>query len=92
MTTRCYINGQNSELQVWVILRVLENMGARDLPDIYALWPVALGLWAYISGKSFMLMLQLLCTLCMLNGNLLHMYICMYVLMYFVINRFSYAM
>ena len=34
-------------------------MGTRDLPDMYALGPVALGLWAYISGKSLMPMLQL---------------------------------
>ena len=34
-------------------------MGTRDLPNMYALSPVALGLWAYISGKSLVLMLQL---------------------------------
>ena len=35
-------------------------MCCRDLPDMYALGPAALGLWAYISGKSLMPMLQLL--------------------------------
>ena len=35
-------------------------MCSRDLPDMYALGPVALGLWAYISGKSLVPMLQLL--------------------------------
>ena len=33
------------------------NLGAHDLPDTYAL-----RLWAYISGKSLVLMLQLLHT------------------------------
>ena len=34
------------------------NMAIRDLSDMYALSPVALGLQAYISGKSLMAMLQ----------------------------------
>ena len=36
------------------------NIGTHDLPEMYALGPVALGLWAYISGKSLVPMLQLL--------------------------------
>ena len=50
MTTHCYINRQSSQLQVWAILRVPEvihntcNMGARDLPDTYALIPRASGI------------------------------------------------
>ena len=35
-------------------------MAIRNLPDMYALGPAALGLQAYISGKSLMAMLQLL--------------------------------
>ena len=35
-------------------------MAIRDLPDMYALGPAALGLRAYISGKSLMAMLQLI--------------------------------
>ena len=35
-------------------------MCTRDLPDMYALGPVALGLREYISGKSLVPMLQLL--------------------------------
>ena len=34
-------------------------MCSRDLPDMYALGPAALGLRAYISGKSLVPMLQL---------------------------------
>ena len=36
------------------------NMGARDSPDMYALGPAALGLQAYLLGKSLAPMLQLL--------------------------------
>ena len=49
MTTHCYINRQSSQLQIWVILRVLEvmlitcNMGTFNLPDMYDL-----KLWTYI--------------------------------------------
>ena len=35
-------------------------MDARDLPDMCALGPAALRLWAYISGKALMPILQLL--------------------------------
>ena len=42
------------------VIHIICNMGAHDLPDMYALGPAARGLWAYISGKSFMPMLQLL--------------------------------
>ena len=35
-------------------------MGSRDLPDMYALGPAALGLQACISGKSLLPMLQLI--------------------------------
>ena len=61
MTTHCYTNRQSSQLQVWLIIRALEvmhstcNMGAHDLPDMYAL-----RIQAYISGKSLVPMLQLL--------------------------------
>jgi len=45
------------------------NMGTRDLPDIYAQSPRAAGrgLRAYISGKSRVHMLQLICntSICM---------------------------
>ena len=37
------------------MLHISCNIGTRDLPDMYAL-----GLWAYISGKSLVPMLQLL--------------------------------
>ena len=39
------------------------NMDMSDLPDTYALssWAVAIGIWAYISGKSQVPMLQLIC-------------------------------
>ena len=37
------------------------NMGARDLPDMYARSPRATGPRAYISGKSRASMLQVLC-------------------------------
>ena len=37
-------------------------MGTHALPDMYALRPAALGLWAYISGKALVPMLQLLHT------------------------------
>ena len=42
------------------VLHVSCNMYTHDLPDMYALnfGPAALGLWAYISGKSLMSMLQ----------------------------------
>ena len=36
------------------------SMAICDLPDVYAQGPQARGLWAYISGKSPMAMLQLL--------------------------------
>ena len=42
------------------MLHINRNIGTRDLPDMYALEPAAFGLWAYISGKSFVPMLQLL--------------------------------
>ena len=42
------------------MLHISCNIGTCDLPDMYALRPVALGLWAYISGKSLVPMLQLL--------------------------------
>ena len=42
------------------VMRDACNMGARDLPDMYALGPAALRLWAYILGKSLVPMLQLL--------------------------------
>ena len=42
------------------MLHISCNIGTRNLPDMYALGPVALGLWAYISGKSLVPMLQLL--------------------------------
>ena len=34
------------------MLRISCNTGTCGLPDMYALGPVSLGLWAYISGKS----------------------------------------
>ena len=37
------------------------NMGARDLPDMYAQGPQARGLRTYISGESRAPMLQVLC-------------------------------
>ena len=37
------------------------NMGTRDLPDMYARGPQARGLRAYISGKSRVHMLQVIC-------------------------------
>ena len=37
------------------VIHITCNMGTRDLPDMYAL-----GLWAYISGKCVVSMLQLL--------------------------------
>ena len=37
------------------------NMGRRDLPDMYAQGPQARGLRAYISGKSRLPMLQVIC-------------------------------
>ena len=42
------------------MLHITCNMCTRDLPDMYALSPRALGLRAYISGKSLVPMLQLL--------------------------------
>ena len=42
------------------MLHISCNIGTRNLPDMYALSPAALGLWAYISGKSLVPMLQLL--------------------------------
>ena len=43
------------------MLHISCNIGTRDLPDVYALSPQALGrLRAYISGKSQVPMLQLL--------------------------------
>ena len=45
------------------MLHISCNIGTCDLPDMYALralGPVSLRLWAYISGKSLMSMLQLL--------------------------------
>ena len=42
------------------MLHITCNMCTRDLPDMYALSPAALGLRAYISGKSLVPMLQLL--------------------------------
>ena len=42
------------------MLHISCNMGTRDLPDMYALGPLAQGLSVYISGKSLMPMLQLL--------------------------------
>ena len=42
------------------MLHISCNIGTRDLPDMYALGPAALGLRAYISGKSLVPMLQLL--------------------------------
>ena len=33
-------------------------MGTRALPDMYALGPATLGLWAYVSGKALVPMLQ----------------------------------
>ena len=51
------------------MLHISCNIGTSDLPDMYALRPAALGLWAYISGKSLVPMLQLL-------------YVCMYVRTY----------
>ena len=48
------------------MLHISCNIGTSDLPDMYAQNPraaadmYALGIWAYISGKSLMLMLQLL--------------------------------
>ena len=54
------------------MLHISCNIGTSDLPDMYALSPRALGihirqitryalrLWAYISGKSLVPMLQLL--------------------------------
>ena len=44
------------------VIHITCNMGTHGLPDMYAqsLGPAALGLWAYISGKSLMPMLQLL--------------------------------
>jgi len=44
------------------VLHISCNMCTRDLPDMYALRPVALRLWAYISGKSLVSVLQLLHT------------------------------
>ena len=44
------------------MLHISCNIGTRDLPDMYPLGPVALGLWAYIPGNSLMPMLQLLHT------------------------------
>ena len=40
------------------VLHISCNIGTHDLPDMYALSPR--GLWAYISGKSLLAMLQLL--------------------------------
>ena len=37
------------------------NMGTRDLPDMYARSPRAAGPRAYISGKSRVYMLQVIC-------------------------------
>ena len=42
------------------MIHITCNMGSRDLPDMYALRPAALGLQAYISGKSLLLMLKLI--------------------------------
>ena len=44
------------------MLHISCNIGTRDLPDSYALSPLACNpqAWAYISGKSLMPMLQLL--------------------------------
>ena len=42
------------------VIHITCNMGACDSPDMYALKPAALGLRAYISGKSLVPMLQLL--------------------------------
>ena len=67
-------------------------MGSCDLPDMYALRPAALGLWAYISGKSLMPMLQLLhvyhvwhTCICMCKCACLH--VCMYVQLLVYIYR-----
>ena len=57
MTTYCYINRQGSNLQFGKVYRepeemhIICNMGTHELPDMYALRPVALELWAYISGR-----------------------------------------
>ena len=42
------------------MIHITCNTGSRDLPDMYALGPAALRLWAYIIGKSFLSMLQLI--------------------------------
>ena len=45
------------------MIHITFNMGSWDLPDMYipsALGPAALGLYAYISGKSLLPMLQLI--------------------------------
>ena len=69
------------------MLHISCNIGTRDLPDMYALspWalgihdmyalsPRALGLWAYISGKSLMPMLQLLHVSQMYGSGFEHTY------------------
>ena len=47
------------------MIHITYNMCSRDLPDMYAL-----GLWAYISGKSLVSMLQLLLILSRLYWRL----------------------
>jgi len=45
-----------TRLSALEVLHNICNMGTHDLPDMYAR---SLGLWAYISGKSLVPMLQL---------------------------------
>ena len=54
------------------MLHISCNIGTRDLPDMYAL-----GLWAYISHKSLVPMLQLLHVYkLMLHGDKWHIAMC----------------
>ena len=39
-----------SLLHYVLLILAVANVGTRDLPDIYALRPAVLELWAYISG------------------------------------------